>query len=121
MCVQSDEQRRIVREASQLANEAFDEMVSDWARIPWPNIERLVDRGIYGINFDEAYGGGGMGEYEAMFVTEAIDEVCPDTARIFNMQHMVAPQAIEMFGKDAAKERFLPPVIQGKTPWRLPS
>ena len=60
------------------------------------------------------YGGGGMTEYEAVLMTEVIGRVCPDTAYVAIAQQMVAPRAIEMFGTEAAKEKYIPPVIEGE-------
>ena len=60
------------------------------------------------------YGGGGMGEFEAMLSVEAVGRVCPDTAEFLFNQQMVAPRAVDMFGTEAAKERYLPPVTAGE-------
>lgn len=73
----------------------------------------LGDRGFIGLNIDEQYGGGGMSELEAILALEIVGAVCPDTASGLYTQSMVAPRAIEMFGTEAAKQQYLPPVTAG--------
>jgi alkylation response protein AidB-like acyl-CoA dehydrogenase len=115
MLALSSEQEMLVSSLEDLAREEFAEDAFEWAgEPPWPNIELLADRGYLGINVDEAYGGGGMSEFEAMLTIEAVGRVCPDTAEFLYNQQMVAPRAIEMFGTEAAKERYLPPVTGGE-------
>lgn len=63
---------------------------------------------------DEAYGGGGLSEFEAMLTIETVGWVCPDTAEFLYNQQMVAPRVIEMFGAEVAKECYLPPVTAGE-------
>jgi alkylation response protein AidB-like acyl-CoA dehydrogenase len=109
------EQEMLVSSLEELAREEFAETAFDWkGEPPWPNVELLADRGYLGINIDEAYGGGGMSEFEAMLTVETVGKVCPDTAEFLYNQQMVGPRAIEMFGSEAAKERYLPPVTAGE-------
>jgi alkylation response protein AidB-like acyl-CoA dehydrogenase len=111
----SAEQETIVQTLAELSKKEFaDEAFESHGQPPWENIELLADRGFLGINIDEVYGGGGMGEFEAMLVIEAVGQVCPDTAEFLYNQQMVAPRAIEMFGTDAAKQKYLPPVTAGE-------
>jgi len=98
-----------------LAEREFADRAFEWdGEPPWANVELLADRGFLGINIDEAYGGGGLTEFDAMLTIEAVGQVCPDTAEFLYNQQMVAPRAIEMFGTDTAKERYLPPVTAGE-------
>jgi hypothetical protein len=114
MLTLSSEQSMLVDTVSDLAEKEFAEKAYDWDGIPWENVELLADRGFMGLNFDEAYGGGGMTEFEVMLVVEAIGRVCPDTSEFFMGQHMIAPRAVEMFGSEAVKERYLPRVVDGE-------
>ena len=111
----SGEQEMLISSLSDLASAEFTDDAFTWnGELPRPNIELLADRGYLGINIDEKYGGGGMGEFEAMLTIETVGQVCPDTAEFLYNQQMVAPRAIEMFGTNAAKERYLPPVTAGE-------
>lgn len=110
------DQRMIVSSVTELARQEFAEDAFTWeGDLPDENIEMLVDRGYLGINIAEEYGGGGMSEFEAMLCIEAIGQVCPDTANYLYTQQLVAPRAVEMFGTDEAKERYLPPITAGES------
>jgi len=110
----TSEQEMLVDTVSDLAESEFADKAYQWDGIPWENVELLADRGFMGLNFDEAYGGGGMSEFEVMLCVEVIGRVCPDTSEFFMGQHMIAPRSIEMFGSDVVKDRYLPRVIDGQ-------
>jgi alkylation response protein AidB-like acyl-CoA dehydrogenase len=115
MLALSSEQEMLVSSLETLAREEFAEDAFQWhGEPPWPNVAFLADRGFLGVNIDEAYGGGGMTDFEAMLTVETVGLVCPDTAEFLYNQQMVGPRAIEMFGTEAAKERYLPPVTAGE-------
>ena len=111
-----EEQRMLVDVLSDIAESEFASKAFAWdGEFPWANIETLADRGLMGLNIAEEYGGGGMNEFEAVLAIETIGSVCPDTANAVYGQSMVAPRAIEMFGTEAAKQRYLPPVCAGES------
>lgn len=111
----TDEQRMLVSSIADIAENEFADKAFEWEdEMPLENMKTLSEHGFLGVNFDEKYGGAGMSEYEAMLVTETIGRVCPDTAALFNSIHMVSPRAIDMFGTEAAKETYLPPVLNGE-------
>jgi alkylation response protein AidB-like acyl-CoA dehydrogenase len=106
----------VVETLQDLARSEFADNAFTWqGETPWENIELLADRGFLGINISEEYGGGGMDELAAMLSIEAAGEVCPDTAQYLYEQQMVAPRAIEMFGSETVKDRYLPRVTAGET------
>ena len=111
----TDEQEMVLSALEDIAREEFADKAFEWhGEPPWKNVELLAEQGFLGINFDESYGGGGMSEFEAMLSIEAVGSVCPDTAEFLYNQQMVAPRAIEMFGTEEAKDRYLPPVVAGE-------
>ncbi|WP_254533635.1 acyl-CoA dehydrogenase family protein [Natrinema gelatinilyticum] len=115
MTALTDEQQMLAQSLSDLAENEFEDRAFEWGgNPPWENVELLADRGFLGINIDEAYGGGGMSEFEAMLTIEIVGRVCPDTAEFLYNQQMVAPRAIEMFGSETAKGEYLPPVTAGE-------
>ena len=112
----TDEQRMILETLRDLAQSEFTDAAFTWqGETPWKNVELLADRGFLGINIAEAHGSGGMDELAAMLTIEAVGEVCPDTAQYLYGQQMVAPHAVEMFGSEVVKERYLPEVTAGET------
>ncbi|WP_226480617.1 acyl-CoA dehydrogenase family protein [Natrinema amylolyticum] len=111
----SSERELLVSSVADIADREFADRAFDWnGEAPWENVRRLAEQGFLGVNFPEKYGGGGMTELDAILVMEAVGRVCPDTAELLYNQQLVAPRAIELFGTDAAKERYLPPVLAGE-------
>jgi alkylation response protein AidB-like acyl-CoA dehydrogenase len=111
----TDEQEMVLSALEDIAREEFAEKAFEWdGEPPWENVQLLAEQGFLGINFEESYGGGGMSEFEAMLSIEAVGTVCPDTAEFLYNQQMVAPRAIEMFGTEAARDRYIPPVVDGE-------
>lgn len=109
-----DEQRMIVDSLRGIvSNEFADAAFTYEGDVPWANVETFAEEEFFGINIDEAYGGG-MTAFETMLVIEVVDRTCPDTALYLYTQTIVAPCAIEMFGTERAKERYLPPVTAGE-------
>ena len=103
----------LVETVRDIAEREFAEKAGTWGGAkPWENLELLADRGYLGISLPEAYGGGGMSEFDAILVEDVVGRVCPDTA--YALPDMGAPRAIAMFGSEAVKERYLPPVCAGE-------
>jgi alkylation response protein AidB-like acyl-CoA dehydrogenase len=106
------ERRMLVESVRELATSEFSERAGTWqGEKPWPNIELLADHGYLGISLPEEYGGGGLSEFDALLLQEVIGRVCPDTA--YALPDMGAARAIAMFGSEAAKQKYLPPVTAG--------
>lgn len=114
MTALTDEQQMLVDSVKDLAENEFADKAFEWDERPWPNLRLLADRGFLAVNFDEEYGGGGMSEYEAILITEAIGMVCPQTAKAMAEQQMVAPRAVHMFGTEEVKQKYLPPIAAGE-------
>jgi alkylation response protein AidB-like acyl-CoA dehydrogenase len=112
----TQEQQMLVESLRNLAENEFADKAGTWqGERPVENLKTLADHGFLGVNLPTEYGGGGMSELAAVLVAEVVGRVCPDTAYAVNGQQMVAPRAIDMFGTEAAKERYLPPAIEGET------
>ncbi|MHB9286955.1 acyl-CoA dehydrogenase family protein [Halobacteriales archaeon Cl-PHB] len=112
----TEEQSLLVQTLHEMAESEFAERAYTWqGEFPWENVELLADRDFLGINLSEEYGGGGYGEFEAMLAIEAVGTVCPETAYAMANLSLIAPRAVDMFGSEAAKERYLPPICRGET------
>jgi len=115
MPVLSDEQKMIFDAIAEISITEFSDKAFEWGgKPPSENIKLLSDRGFLGINVGEEYGGGGMGELEAILSIEAVGQVCPDTAEYLYTQQMIAARAIEMFGTERIKNDYLPGITSGK-------
>lgn len=108
----TEEQRMIVDAVSDIMSGFEDDAFTWEGEFPWKNVKTLADHGFFGLSFPTEYGGEGLSELEHMFVVETVGRVCPDTAAAISLSRVTA-RSIEMFGTDAAKEKYLPPVIAG--------
>jgi len=108
------EQQAIVEAVDELSPELADHAFTREEEFPCENLTLLSEHGLLGLNIAEEYGGGGLTEHEAVLAVEAVGEVCPDTAELLMNCSLVAPRAIEMFGSETAKDRYLPPVMDGE-------
>ncbi|RQG95440.1 acyl-CoA dehydrogenase family protein [Natrarchaeobius chitinivorans] len=112
----TDEQQLLVSSVEQIAEQEFTDQAFTWqGEHPWENIETLAEHGFIGVNFDEKYGGGGMTEYEAVLLIEALSQYCPDTADVVYSLHLVGPLSVHELGSESVKEEYLPRVTSGDT------
>ena len=81
---------------------------------PHEMVEQMRELGLFGATIPVEYGGLGLpvGTY-AKIVTR-ISEVWMSLTGIFN-SHLIMSKAVERFGTDAQKERFLPRFASGET------
>lgn len=107
--------RGLLKDVRTLAEQNFADKACTWGpEAPWENIELLSEQGLMGLNFETEYGGAGLTELEAVLMIEIVSRVCPDTGLFLNTQQMLAPRGVAEFGTDAAKERYLTPVLNGE-------
>lgn len=111
----TDEQRLIVDSARDLAESEFAEEACQWqGETPDENVEILAENGYTGIEIDKAYGGGGLTPRESLLVIDTIARVCPDTAYTVVSHQLVPGRALDMFGSNELKDRYLPGLVDGE-------
>lgn len=97
------------REIAPRASE-FDEK----AEFPYEIVARMGEIGLLGLTFPEEYGGAGAG-YLALAI--ALEEIaCADIscAAVLGAQNSIGGGAFCMFGNEAQKRRWLPPMARGE-------
>lgn len=110
----TQEQQMIVSSVRDLAESEFAEKAGRWGgELPWENIHLLAENDFLGLNLDEAYGGAGLSEFEAMLVIDTVGQVCPDTGYALNVLHFF-PLIVQKFGSETVKETYLPPLVEGE-------
>ncbi|QLG61751.1 acyl-CoA dehydrogenase family protein [Halorarum salinum] len=110
----SPDQREFAERAESVAA-GFAEDAYTWqGDLPWRNMRALADADLLCPSVSDAYGGGGRGDLASLLLTEAVGRVCPDTAWFVYTQGMVGPRAIDLFGSETVKERYLPGVTAGE-------
>lgn len=84
------------------------------ASIPDSVIQGLADLGVLGMTIPTEYGGLGMSQYAYCRVAEAISRRCAATALFLNAHQSIGLKALLLFGTEAQKQKWLPPLAKGK-------
>lgn len=84
------------------------------ASIPDNVIQGLGKLGVLGMTIPVEYGGLGMSQYAYCRTVEAISRRCGSTALFINAHQSVGLKALLLFGTEAQKKKWLPPLAQGK-------
>lgn len=87
---------------------------SERLAIPWDTVRRAAELGIMGLTVPEAYGGMGLGGFEAVLVCEEIARVCPSTAMVLMAELGICTQLLNHYGTKAQQEKYLPRIAKGE-------
>jgi acyl-CoA dehydrogenase len=112
------EEREIKKEVRKFVKE---EVTSDFLRkmdkdeIVYPRefVEKLAEKGLFGIRFPKKYGGRGMNWVAEVAAAEEIGCLGMALSCAFVMPSIVG-EALNMFGSKEQKEKYLRPYIAGK-------
>lgn len=77
-------------------------------------VPRLAELGLLGIQFPERYGGAGMSAVEYCIAIEELARVDPSVALSVAAHNGLCSSHIYLFGSEAQRERFLPPLARGE-------
>ena len=83
------------------------------ATFPWDVVELFRENDLFGVMFDEEYGGIGASALTTFVVIEELAKVCATSAVIIAVQEL-GSLAIKLFGSDEQKQRFLPRLATGE-------
>ena len=89
---------------------AYDEN----SEFPWDNVRRIAEIGLFGLTIDEKYGGSGGTNRQLAIVVEEIARGCAATSVIYIAHLSLCTQFIHMFGTEAQKQHFIPPLAKGE-------
>jgi alkylation response protein AidB-like acyl-CoA dehydrogenase len=112
----SDEQREIRDLVRTLARERIAPRAAEidkTAEFPWDVVELFREHELFGILFDEEYGGHGASALMALVAIEEISKVCATSGLIIAVQEL-ASLALKLAGTDEQKERWLPRLASGE-------
>jgi len=113
----TEEQRHLVDMVDSLAEKEFRPLASRWdenEEFPWPNVKKLAELGLLGLSIPEEYGGAGRGILDTVLVVEHIAQHCFNTAGILTLHCGTCSRAINHFGSEELKKRFLPVMASGE-------
>ncbi len=112
----SAEQREIRDLVRALARERIAPRAAEIDRtgeFPWDVVELYREHDVFGLLFDEAYGGTGTGALLALVAIEELSKVCATSALILAVQEL-GSLGLKLAGTDEQRERYLPKLASGE-------
>jgi alkylation response protein AidB-like acyl-CoA dehydrogenase len=106
--------RKVAREFAESEIEPKSDAMEQTGEFPVELLKTMARIGITGIITPESYGGVGMGYLARMIVLEELGRVCAAIPMGMQVHHM-ACAAINDFGTDEQKKKYLVPLAQGET------
>lgn len=104
----------MVEKTKNFCKEFIDpDQIDQQAKIPDAVIKGLAKIGVLGMTINKDHGGAGMTQYNYCRVMEIIGAHCASTAVFVNAHHSIGMRALELFGTDEQKERWLKPLTTG--------
>jgi alkylation response protein AidB-like acyl-CoA dehydrogenase len=112
----STEQREVRDLVRDLARERIAPRAAEIdksAEFPWDVVELYRENDIFGILFDEEYGGIGASALMALVAIEEVSKVCATSGLIIAVQEL-GSLGLKLAGSDEQKQRFLPRLASGQ-------
>jgi alkylation response protein AidB-like acyl-CoA dehydrogenase len=112
----TDEQREIRDLVRDLARERVAPRAAEIDKkgeFPWDIVELFREHELFGLPFDEAYGGTGTGALMVLVAIEELSKVCATTGLIMAVQEL-GSLGIKLAGTEEQKQRFLPRLASGE-------
>ncbi len=106
--------RKMVRDFARKEMAPIAIEVDETERFPQEIFERMADLHLFGMPFDEKYGGAGFDYISYVIALEELARVCASTALSYSAHVSLAAAPIEMFGTEEQKQKYLVPLIKGE-------
>jgi len=87
--------------------------IDESSEFPWDLVELFREHEIFGLPFEERFGGTGTGTLMVLVAIEEISKACATTGLILALQEL-GSLAIKNDGNDQQKERYLPRLASGE-------
>ena len=114
--VLNDEQREIRELVRTLARERIAPRaaeIDESHEFPWDVVELFREHGIFGLLFDEEWGGTGTGTLLALVAIEETSKVCATSGLILAVQEL-GSLGLKLAGTEEQKRRYLPLLASGE-------
>ena len=114
--VLSDEQRELRELVRSLARDRIAPRaaeIDESHEFPWDVVELFRDHEIFGLLFDEEWGGTGTGTLLALVAIEEVSKVCATSGLILTVQEL-GSLGLKLAGSQEQKERYLPKLASGE-------
>jgi alkylation response protein AidB-like acyl-CoA dehydrogenase len=112
----TDDQREIRDHVRTLARERIAPRAHDIdksADFPWDVVEHFRENDLFGVMYDEEYGGIGASALTTLVVIEELSKVCATSGLIIAVQEL-GSLGIKLAGSEAQKQRYLPRLASGE-------
>ncbi|HET7856041.1 MAG TPA: acyl-CoA dehydrogenase family protein [Gaiellaceae bacterium] len=112
----TDEQREIRDLVRTLARERVAPRAAEIDKkgeFPWDMVELFREHELFGLPYDEEYGGTGTGALMVLVAIEELSKVCATTGLIMAVQEL-GSLGIKLVGTEEQKQRFLPNLASGE-------
>src|SRR5579859_1074450 len=103
--------RDLVRTLARIAPRAAEIDASH--EFPWDVVELYRENDIFGLYFEEAYGGLGTGTLMALIAVEEVAKVCATSALVLAVQEL-GSLGLKLAGSDEQKQQWLPRLASGE-------
>jgi alkylation response protein AidB-like acyl-CoA dehydrogenase len=112
----TDEQREIRELVRTIAREKIAPRAAEidkTAEFPWDVVEAFRENELFGVLYDEEYGGIGESSLMTLVMIEELSKVCATSGLIIAVQEL-GSLGIKLAGSAAQKERLLPKLASGE-------
>jgi alkylation response protein AidB-like acyl-CoA dehydrogenase len=112
----TDEQRELRDLVRTLARERIAPRaaaIDESHEFPWDVVELFREQGLFGLLFDEEWGGTGTGTLLGLVAIEEIAKVCATSSLILAVQEL-GSLGLKLEGTQEQKERYLPQLASGE-------
>jgi alkylation response protein AidB-like acyl-CoA dehydrogenase len=112
----NEEQREIRELVRTIAREKIAPRAAEIdksAEFPWDVVELYRENELFGIMYDEEYGGIGESALMTLVAIEEVSKVCATSGLIIAVQEL-GSLGIKLAGNDEQKQRFLPKLATGE-------
>ena len=116
----SDEQMEIQRTARAFAEEVIKPRAEEMDRtgeFPYDIVRQMAELGLMGLPFPEEYGGAGADFLSYCLALEEIGRGDASVAITLEAHVSLGCMPFYLFGAEEQKQRYLPPLTQGKQLW----
>jgi len=103
-----------VRELAQGTVEPLAERTDREHRFPEEAVRAAAEAGLLGVLIPREYGGAGLDALAFAICIEELAQACASTAVIVDVHTSVGTEPILLFGDEAQKRRWLPPLASGE-------
>jgi alkylation response protein AidB-like acyl-CoA dehydrogenase len=88
--------------------------IDESAEFPWDLVELFREHELFGLSFDERYGGSGAGSLMLLVAVEEVSRACATTGLVLAVQEL-SSLALRLSGSEEQKDRYLPRLASGES------